>query len=47
MGNLPFWLSIGAAQKERGSKELNGRRHMSKMLRPIPRAQHSDSVCHS
>jgi hypothetical protein len=45
MGNLPFWLGIGAAQKSAGSKEFNGRRDLSKMLRPFPRAQHSDSVC--
>jgi hypothetical protein len=27
MGNLPFWLGIGAAQKSAGSKELKPSRH--------------------
>ena len=27
MGNLPFWLGIGAAQKSVGSKELKPSRH--------------------
>jgi hypothetical protein len=27
MGNLPFWLGLGAAQKSAGSKELKPSRH--------------------
>ena len=27
MGNLPFWLGIGAAQKGAGSKELKPSQH--------------------
>jgi hypothetical protein len=27
MGNLPFWLGIGASQKTAGSKELKPSRH--------------------
>jgi len=27
MGNLPFWLGIGAAQKSAGTKELKPSRH--------------------
>ena len=27
MGNLPFWLGIGAAQKSSGSTELRPSRH--------------------
>ena len=27
MGNLPFWLGIGAAQKSAGSKKLKPSRH--------------------